>query len=128
MVLQARIAEISERQAMLKVRSVSGSALDDMLNVQIGLYLDIAALKEGTYDQSTHAQVRASLILAVMLDAVYFNGVHKTELGRFTESCKFEYLTVEQLQWFTCVHETQLSLISYDQCKTVVEMLLNSQS
>lgn len=113
---------------MLKVRSVSKSALEDMLNVQIGLYLDIAALKEGTYDQSTHAQVRASLMLAVMLDAVYFNGVHKAELGKFTEHCKFDYPTVDQLQWFACVHETQLSLISYNQCKMVVHILLASQT
>lgn len=78
------------------------------IHIPIALYLYIQDLKEGKSSMDDHTAARTSVRMALTADRLLFKGKYEKRLMELDEAANTRFLTVEELQWFTCLHETQL--------------------
>lgn len=78
------------------------------IHIPISLYLIIQDLKDGKFSVDSHIEVRTSIRVTLTADRLLFKFKFEKRLEELEEAANTRFLTIEELQWFTCLHETQL--------------------
>ena len=78
------------------------------IHIPISLYLIIQDLKDGKFSVDSHIEVRTSIRVTLTADRLLFKFKFEKRLEELEEAANTRFLTLEELQWFTCLLETQL--------------------